>query len=134
MSQFSEMETRTRELLALNYRNGVVTNNYYTAQLDDSTGLVVAPMLSNAGFVQLFPITGEDADSLHAHYAKWVTANARLAERSLFENWPYVLLDDMPDLLTLKCIIEDAYAKHKEHHNAADQDRAVDGPAGEALE
>lgn len=133
---------RPETLLKLNYPEQAVENNYYTAKLDKDVGVTVAYMVSTI-FVQFFPWHTEgilEHATGHDRYANFITSkatSAQAAKAELFTRWPYMELKsgNEPDLLMVKCMIEDGHKQIGGLHDA-ENNRSVsaDAAAGKAVE
>jgi hypothetical protein len=134
MSQSSET-TNLPELLRLGYPEQRCANQYYTARVNETHGVCVAPM-TNAVFIQFFP-WGEplmsSADHGHGRYAAFICRQASTLDEK-YKDLPYFKTSLDADLLTIKCLIEEGIKQLGATTDENDQASCVDAPAGKAVE
>ncbi len=137
MSQSSETMNNLRYL---GYPDVTISNNYYTAQVSPGIGVAIAYMRPNMVMVQFFPWANNRLQPApmigHEHYANFITAKATMTQAQngeLFSEWPFEIIDQ-PDILAIKCLIEETIKRLGAKPNDDDQRNPADPEAGAAVE
>lgn len=130
----AEANKYAKRAMVLGYAEATVSNGYYTGKVAPSIGVAVAPMIGY-WLIHMFPWDGYATGSASGHdrYTAYLLSIARsvfLTHTSIHRT-----VDLDADMLTIKCLIEDALNQLQEKLNEPNHKAGpFDPAAGKAVE